>query len=65
MKIALVTGASSGIGKVTAELFARGGYEVFGVSRSLKPESRRYKRIYFKAETSYLTSENERRMHHG
>ncbi|MBR3539577.1 MAG: SDR family oxidoreductase [Eubacterium sp.] len=39
----LVTGASSGIGKVTAELFARGGYEVFGVSRSLKPESRRYK----------------------
>ena len=40
----LVTGVSSGIGKATAELFARGGYEVYGVSRSVKPGSRRYKR---------------------
>ena len=40
----LVTGVSSGIGKATAELFARGGYEVYGVSRSVKQGSRRYKR---------------------
>ncbi len=39
----LVTGASSGIGKACAELFARGGYEVYGVSRSVKRETRRYK----------------------
>ena len=40
----LVTGASSGIGKATAELFARAGYVVYGVSRSVSPSSRRYKR---------------------
>ena len=39
----LVTGASSGIGQATAELFARGGYEVYGVSRSLKQGTRRYR----------------------
>ena len=38
----LVTGASSGIGKAAAELFARCGYEVYGVSRSVKRENRRY-----------------------
>ena len=40
----LVTGASSGIGKATAELFARAGYVVYGVSRAVSPSSRRYKR---------------------
>ncbi len=40
----LVTGASSGIGKAAAELFARCGYEVYGVSRSVKRENRRYKK---------------------
>ncbi len=40
----LVTGASSGIGKATAELFARGGYEVYGVSRSVQKTTRKYKR---------------------
>jgi NADP-dependent 3-hydroxy acid dehydrogenase YdfG len=31
--IALVTGASSGIGLVTAQALARAGYRVFGTSR--------------------------------
>ncbi|MGN1208538.1 MAG: SDR family NAD(P)-dependent oxidoreductase [Christensenellales bacterium] len=32
-KIAIITGASSGIGLATAELFASKGYKVFGISR--------------------------------
>jgi NAD(P)-dependent dehydrogenase (short-subunit alcohol dehydrogenase family) len=33
-KVALVTGASSGIGRATAELLARRGYRAFGTSRN-------------------------------
>jgi NAD(P)-dependent dehydrogenase (short-subunit alcohol dehydrogenase family) len=37
-RVAIVTGASSGIGKSTAELLARSGYKVYGTSRR-QPES--------------------------
>ena len=33
-KVALVTGASSGVGQATAALLARNGYQVFGTSRN-------------------------------
>ncbi|WP_413888682.1 SDR family NAD(P)-dependent oxidoreductase [Candidatus Aalborgicola defluviihabitans] len=35
--IALVTGASSGIGLVTAQALAQAGYRVFGTSRKVVP----------------------------
>ena len=41
MKIALVTGASSGIGQATAELLAKTGYKVYGTSRRGDDASRR------------------------
>ena len=36
MRIAIVTGASTGIGRATAETLARNGYRVFGTSRTIK-----------------------------
>lgn len=36
-KIALVTGASSGIGRATAEALSRAGYRVYGTTRSAAP----------------------------
>lgn len=35
--IALVTGASSGIGKATAERLSKAGYKVYGTSRREAP----------------------------
>jgi len=45
-KIAIVTGASSGIGKATAELLANSGYKVYGTSRKAAQVAQRsYKMI--------------------
>jgi NAD(P)-dependent dehydrogenase (short-subunit alcohol dehydrogenase family) len=41
-RVALVTGASSGIGRATAELLAGHGFIVFGTSRSPDKEARSY-----------------------
>lgn len=38
-KVALITGASSGIGRATAELFANRGYIVYGTSRNARGET--------------------------
>ena len=40
-KVAVVTGASSGIGKATAERLTEAGYEVFGTSRRAVPGGQR------------------------
>src|SRR3954469_12077174 len=40
-KIAIVTGASSGIGEVTAERLAQAGYKVYGTSRREAPAGQR------------------------
>src|SRR4030095_3124804 len=40
-KVALVTGASSGIGEATAERLGAAGYKVYGTSRRVAPSGRR------------------------
>ena len=42
----LVTGASSGIGKETARLFAKNGYTVFGVSRRIEEKREEYGKYF-------------------
>lgn len=44
-KVVLITGASSGIGKSTAELLSQKGYTVYGTSRSKKEDTSSYKMI--------------------
>lgn len=38
-KVVVITGASSGIGLVTAKYFAKNGYRVYGLSRNIKEEN--------------------------
>lgn len=38
VRTVLVTGASSGIGRMTAEVFAQAGWQVFGTSRHSRPD---------------------------
>lgn len=38
-KVVLITGASSGIGKITAEFLTKKGYKVYGTSRTLKKDT--------------------------
>ena len=38
-QVALVTGASSGVGRATAQLFAASGFRVFGTSRTQHPDA--------------------------
>ena len=45
IKIALVTGASSGIGQATAELLARTGYKVYGTSRRVGDARRSFEML--------------------
>src|SRR5690242_1233126 len=40
--VALITGASSGVGQVTAELLAKHGFTVFGTSRSTDQPARSF-----------------------
>lgn len=44
-KVVLITGASSGIGKVTAEFLSQKGYKVYGTCRSPKKGSRSFSMI--------------------
>ena len=39
--VAIVTGASSGIGEATAELLANAGYKVYGTSRKVTQATQR------------------------
>lgn len=41
-KVVLITGASSGIGKVTAEYLLQKGYNVYGTSRNSNPENQNF-----------------------
>ena len=40
MKTAIVTGASSGIGKAIAEILVKNGYEVYGIGRNFTEDVR-------------------------
>ena len=60
----LVTGASSGIGKVTARLFAENGYTVYAVSRSIEEKTEdigKGKIISYKADVTDESSLRELR----
>lgn len=46
MKLAYITGASSGLGKAMAETFLEMGYEVRGISRNKDIEHSNYKHIF-------------------
>jgi NAD(P)-dependent dehydrogenase (short-subunit alcohol dehydrogenase family) len=45
MSVALVTGASSGIGQATAQLLTQAGYKVYGTSRSGTPDNAQFQML--------------------
>lgn len=59
LKKVLITGASSGIGKETAKLFAENGFTVYGISRSVKESTLETKKgviHYFPADVNNTES---------
>ena len=47
-KVVLITGASSGFGKICAEFLNQRNYKIYGTSRNLTTETKSYEQNYTK-----------------